>query len=99
MFDENEYLEVFSRVKASENLTRRVLNMKYILIGIAISAGWHLVKLIYKFLEEVIFTRLHAAEWYAVLCKKQTGKVIPLAKETLKKDKSYKETAFGFKVS
>lgn len=28
MFDENEYLEVFSQVKASENLTRRVLNMK-----------------------------------------------------------------------
>ena len=28
MFDENEYLEVFSRVKASENLTRSVLNMK-----------------------------------------------------------------------
>ena len=28
MFDENEYLEVFSQVKASENLTRRVMNMK-----------------------------------------------------------------------
>jgi hypothetical protein len=28
MFDENEYLEVFSQVKASENITRRVLNMK-----------------------------------------------------------------------
>ena len=28
MFDENEYLEVFSRVKASENLTRRVMTMK-----------------------------------------------------------------------
>lgn len=28
MFDENEYLEVFSQVKASENLTRRVMTMK-----------------------------------------------------------------------
>ena len=72
--------------------------MKYILIGLAISLGWHLGKLLYKFLEEVIFTRLHAAEWYAVLCKKQTRKVIPLVKENIKKDKSYKDTNFGFRA-
>lgn len=72
--------------------------MKYILIGMAISVGWHLVKLIYKFIEEVIFTRLHAEEWYAVLCKKQPTKVLPLVKETIKKDKSYKDTSFGFRA-
>ena len=29
MFDEKEYRETFSQVKASQDLTRRVLNMKY----------------------------------------------------------------------
>lgn len=69
--------------------------MNYILIGLAVSFGWHIVKLIYKLVEEILFTRLHATQWYAVLCKKQQTPIVQL-KSNLKKDGDYKETRMGF---
>lgn len=72
--------------------------MNYIFIGFAVSIGWHLAKLFYKFVEEVLFTRLHTAEWYATLCKKQPVRDVPHIKSTIKKDVDYKETRIGFQV-
>ena len=38
--------------------------MNYILMGILLSVGWHIVKLIYEVAEELLFERLHKAKWY-----------------------------------
>lgn len=72
--------------------------MNYIFIGLAVSIGWHLVKLFYKFVEEVMFTRLHAAEWYAVLCKRQSRKFAPPMNDGMPKEIPYRKTSIGFKL-
>ena len=74
----------------------------WLLIGLLVSIGWHIGKLIYKLAEEVIFTRLHSEDWYAVLCKK-----MPAPERIPKKHKkpciddrepveAYKGTSMGF---
>lgn len=44
--------------------------LKYLVIGIVMSIGWHCVKIVYEVLAEILFQRLHKEDWYAVLCKK-----------------------------
>ena len=70
--------------------------MEYVLIGMAVSVGWHIVKLLYHLIEEVVFNRLHATEWYAILCKKQSIPMVPVKLNT-KKSEDYKETKMGFR--
>lgn len=41
--------------------------MKYILLGLLVSVGWHLGVLIYEILAEIIFNELHKTKWYCVL--------------------------------
>lgn len=40
--------------------------MNYIVIGFLIGIGWHVVKLIYSVVEELLFCRLHKTNWYAI---------------------------------
>lgn len=49
--------------------------MKYIIIGLLLSIGWHVVKLVYGILEELIFCRLHDARWYLIMVGKETKRV------------------------
>jgi len=72
--------------------------MNYVFIGIAVSIGWHMGKLLYKLVEEVMFTRLLATEWYAVLCKKQSRKFVPPMNEGMLKEIPYRKTSIGFKL-
>lgn len=80
--------------------------MNYVLIGLAVSIGWHVGKLVYGVIEEVVMTNLHAADWYAVLCKKMPKpEKIPAGLNShmkeLKKAKEqepYKGTSFGFRA-
>lgn len=44
--------------------------MLCIIIGALLSIGWHLVKFIYGFIDEVVTCRLHNTKWYARLCGK-----------------------------
>lgn len=44
--------------------------MEYLVVGLLVSIGWHGGKLVYKLVEEIMFTRLHANDTYAVICKK-----------------------------
>jgi hypothetical protein len=46
--------------------------MKYIIIGLLLSIGWHVVKLLYSVAEELIFCRLHDTDWYCVVAGKKT---------------------------
>ena len=39
--------------------------MNYIIIGALLAIGWHLVKLVYCMIEDVLFSRLHKAKWFA----------------------------------
>ena len=50
--------------------------MNYILIGLLLSIGWHIVKLFYLAFEEMLYIRLHDTKWYPILCgkKKKTVK-------------------------
>ena len=41
--------------------------MKYIIFGILVSIGWHTVKLIYEMVYELLFNRLHKADWYRIV--------------------------------
>ena len=45
--------------------------MNYILAGILLSIGWHLVKLIYIAFEETLYVRLHKSKWYQIITGKQ----------------------------
>ena len=40
--------------------------MEYILMGLCLSIGWHIIKLVYGIIAELLFTRLHNAEWYQI---------------------------------
>lgn len=71
----------------------------WLLIGLLVSIGWHVGKLIYKLVEEIIFSRLHAQDWYAVLCKKMPApERIPRKKRGEDKNEveAYKGTSMGF---
>lgn len=41
--------------------------IEYILIGLAISIGWHFGRVIFGVLEEIIFERLHRSKWYKIV--------------------------------
>ena len=71
--------------------------MQYLLIGLMSSVGWHIGKLVYKLIEEIIFNRLHSTEWYAVLCKK-AGKKIIQDKNSCKPNNPYRQTTLGFRA-
>lgn len=52
--------------------------MNYILIGALFSLGWHMVKLIWCMVDEIVYKRLHRTKWYKILCfgmDNKTGKV------------------------
>lgn len=49
--------------------------MNYILIGILVSIGWHVVKLVYEAVEELIFARLHKADWYLIAAGKKPKEI------------------------
>ena len=40
--------------------------MNYIIVGLLLSIGWHVAKVIFKMVEELLFARLHKADWYLV---------------------------------
>ena len=45
--------------------------MNYILIGLGLAIGWHIVKLVYEVVAELLFTRLHNTTWYLVVAGKK----------------------------
>lgn len=49
--------------------------MRYILIGLLVSIGWHLVKLVYRMVTELLFNRLHRAKWYLIAAGEQPEKM------------------------
>lgn len=51
--------------------------MNYILIGILLSIGWHLVKLVYEAVEELLFERLHRAKWYLIAAGRKPKEIEP----------------------
>ena len=55
--------------------------IEYILIGLAISIGWHFGKVIFGVLEEIIFERLHKSKWYKIV----VGRMSINEKESSKK--------------
>ena len=67
--------------------------MEYLVIGLLVSIGWHVGKLVYKLVEEIMFTRLHANDTYAVICKKMP----PNPKPNVTKIKP--NQTIGFKVN
>lgn len=79
--------------------SRKRCDMNYLFIGLMVSVGWHVGKLVYSLSEEIIFSRLHATEWYAILCKKQEKSVLPMKSNCKKMTLPYKETSMGFRVS
>ena len=46
--------------------------MNYLLIALLASIGWHIGKVVFEVLGEVIFMRLHKTKWYAVVTGKET---------------------------
>ena len=38
--------------------------MEYIIAGLLLSVGWHVVKIVYEMVCDILFTRLHKAKWY-----------------------------------
>lgn len=40
--------------------------MNYIVMGLLLSIGWHVAKLIYGVATELLFNRLHKAKWYLI---------------------------------
>lgn len=40
--------------------------MEYIIMGALMSIGWYVAKLVYDIVAELLFTRLHAADWYQI---------------------------------
>ena len=49
--------------------------MKYILIGLLLSIGWHIATLIYDMAYELLFSRLHNTKWYLVAAGKKPKEV------------------------
>lgn len=45
--------------------------MKYIIAGILLSFGWHIVKIIYEIIEEILFCRLHNNRCYKIITGKE----------------------------
>ena len=45
--------------------------MEYVIMGLMLSIGWHIVKLVYEIIAELLFTRLHKAKWYQVAAGKR----------------------------
>jgi hypothetical protein len=62
--------------------------MKYILIGLLVSIGWHLAKFMYEIMCDMIVTRLHKAKWYNVA----TGRI----KNSSNKNKNNINNKIGF---
>lgn len=48
--------------------------MKYIVVGLLLSIGWHIVGLIFGVVEELLFSRLHSAKWYQIAAGKKVKK-------------------------
>lgn len=44
--------------------------MNYIIMGLLLSIGWHIAKLIYEVAAELLFNRLHRARWYQIAAGK-----------------------------
>jgi hypothetical protein len=45
--------------------------MNYIIVGFLVSIGWHIAKVIFEVAEELLFERLHDADWYLALAGKE----------------------------
>lgn len=45
--------------------------MNYVLAGILLMIGWHIVKLIYEVASELLFCKLHKTKWYLVAAGKE----------------------------
>ena len=73
--------------------------MNNLVIGLVLIVAWYVCKLIYEIGSEVIVSNLHAADWYAVLCKKKP-KMPKDIREKIKESKCesapYKGSAYGF---
>lgn len=46
--------------------------MKYIVIGLLLSIGWHIAKVVYEMAVELLFSRLHDAKWYRIIAGKES---------------------------
>lgn len=49
--------------------------MKYVIIGLLVSLGWHFAKVIYEIAEELLFVRLHRAKWYQFIAGKKPKEI------------------------
>lgn len=45
--------------------------MKYLVIGLLLGIGWQAAELAFGIVSEIIFTNLHNANWYQILCRKK----------------------------
>lgn len=68
--------------------------LDYLLVGLVVSVGWHIGKVIGEVLMEITLNNLHKADWYGRLNKK-----IPVEPKKIKKHDHdpYKGTVMGFK--
>ena len=41
--------------------------MNYIIIGLLLSIGWHISKVVFRAVEELLFERLHRTDWYLTI--------------------------------
>jgi hypothetical protein len=48
--------------------------MEYLIIGLLLGIGWHVAKLLFSVIEELLFTRLHKAKWYQIVAGKRPRK-------------------------
>ena len=46
--------------------------MNYIIIGLLLSIGWHLVEIVYTAFEEALYVRLHKTKWYQIVIGKRS---------------------------
>lgn len=66
--------------------------MTYIIIGLLLSIGWHLAKLVYEAVHELLFCRLHDAKWYRIVAGKEPEVVESDNVNTVKNQIGFKYT-------
>jgi hypothetical protein len=73
--------------------------MNNLVIGLVLIVAWYVCKMIYEIGSEIVMSNLHAADWYAVLCKKKPKmpkNIMEKIKESSNESAPYKGSAYGF---
>lgn len=66
--------------------------MEYLVIGLVVSVGWHIGKILWRVVDEVVVVQMHKITWYKQLTNPNS---VPKTKQI--NSRPYKGTAMGFK--